>query len=80
LVKSTASVGDPDAAQRVEHDVTTTMRLTPVIGVRRGASETVSRPELEPIFTALAARWQTAGRGVGGPRPPLSPVRRLTAR
>ncbi|MFF9526918.1 hypothetical protein ACF1DV_33820 [Streptomyces achromogenes] len=42
------------------------MRLTPVIGVQRGGSEPVPRPELEPIFTALAARWASDGRAVPG--------------
>ncbi|MEU7297916.1 hypothetical protein AB0A76_32750 [Streptomyces exfoliatus] len=48
--------------------MTTTMRLTPVIGVQRDGSETVPRPELEPIFTALARQWETDGRLV--PRRP----------
>ncbi|MFF8610675.1 hypothetical protein ACF06X_32705 [Streptomyces sp. NPDC015346] len=42
------------------------MRLTPVIGVQRGGSETVPRPELEPIFTELVARWASDGRAVPG--------------
>lgn len=42
------------------------MRLTPVIGVQRSGSETVPRPELEPIFTALAGQWETDGRLVPG--------------
>ncbi|MBK3640120.1 hypothetical protein [Streptomyces sp. MBT33] len=46
--------------------MTTTMRLTPAIGGQRSGSETASRPELEPIFTELAARWQSAGRAVPG--------------
>ncbi|NEA66624.1 MULTISPECIES: hypothetical protein [unclassified Streptomyces] len=29
-------------------------------------SETVPRPELEPIFTALAGQWETDGRLVPG--------------
>lgn len=59
-------VGDPDGPEAVEPAVTTTMRLTPVIGVQRASSETVPRPELEPIFTELAARWETDGRLVPG--------------
>ncbi|WP_228982178.1 hypothetical protein [Streptomyces sp. DH12] len=46
--------------------MTTTMRLTPAIGVQRSGGETAPRPELEPIFTALAARWETDGRTVPG--------------
>ncbi|MGW7201301.1 hypothetical protein [Streptomyces chryseus] len=46
--------------------MTTTMRITPVIGAQRGGSETVPRPELEPIFTQLAARWASDGRAVPG--------------
>ncbi|MEU3294462.1 hypothetical protein ABZ722_19140 [Streptomyces longwoodensis] len=46
--------------------MTTTMRLTPVIGVQRESSETVSRLELEPIFAELAARWASDGRAVPG--------------
>lgn len=42
------------------------MRLTPVIGVQHTSSETVPRPELEPIFTELAARWEADGRAVPG--------------
>ncbi|WP_143060189.1 hypothetical protein [Streptomyces sp. TLI_105] len=44
---------------------TTTMRLAP-IGAQRTGSETVRRPDLEPIFTELARQWQTAGRLVPG--------------
>lgn len=43
------------------------MRLTPVIGVQRGGSDAVPRPELEPIFTELAARWASDGRAMPGP-------------
>ncbi|MFF1411215.1 hypothetical protein ACFVX6_15710 [Streptomyces sp. NPDC058289] len=46
--------------------MTTPMRLTPVIGVQRSTSETVPRPELEPICTALARQWETDGRLVPG--------------
>ncbi|WP_031146636.1 hypothetical protein [Streptomyces erythrochromogenes] len=61
-VKSAAAVGDPGGPRGVEPDVTT-MRLMPVIGVQRSDSETVSRrAELETIFTALAARWESDGR------------------
>ncbi|MET7567470.1 hypothetical protein ABZT04_03045 [Streptomyces sp. NPDC005492] len=42
------------------------LRLPPVIGVQRDSSETVPRPELEPIFTALAEQWETNGRLVPG--------------
>ncbi|MFF8610980.1 hypothetical protein ACF06X_34305 [Streptomyces sp. NPDC015346] len=47
---------------------TTTMRLAPAIGVqRRGhGDETVHRPDLEPIFTELARRWESDGRLVPG--------------
>ncbi|MFJ7272629.1 hypothetical protein ACIQV3_39385 [Streptomyces sp. NPDC099050] len=41
---------------------TTTMRLTPVIGGRRGGGETVPRPDLEPIYAALVQEWQNTGR------------------
>ncbi|MEW2417863.1 hypothetical protein AB0953_29700 [Streptomyces sp. NPDC046866] len=41
--------------------MTTTMRLPPATGAQRTGSETVPRPE-EPIFTALAARWETEAR------------------
>ncbi|MFB8166175.1 hypothetical protein [Streptomyces rubiginosohelvolus] len=44
---------------------TTTMRLAS-IGAQRTGSETVPRPDLEPIFTELARQWQTAGRPVPG--------------
>ncbi|MEU9663954.1 hypothetical protein [Streptomyces chartreusis] len=60
------NLGNPDGAEDVEPVVTTTMRLTPVIGGQRNGSETVPRPELEPIFTALAARWESDGRTVPG--------------
>ncbi|MGW6405151.1 hypothetical protein [Streptomyces sp. NPDC055134] len=46
--------------------MTTTMRLTPVIGAQRIGSETVPRAELEPIFTELAGQWETDGRLVPG--------------
>ncbi|PRH79642.1 hypothetical protein C6N75_08360 [Streptomyces solincola] len=46
--------------------MTTTMRLTPAIGVQRNGSETVPRAELEPIFTELAKRWEASGRAVPG--------------
>ncbi|MGP4003525.1 hypothetical protein [Streptomyces sp. 8N706] len=46
--------------------MTTAMRLAPVIGGQRSGSETVPRPELEPIFTALAEQWESAGRAVPG--------------
>lgn len=43
------------------------MRLTPVIGAQRGgSSETVPRPDLEPIYTALARQWGGDGRLVPG--------------
>ncbi len=45
--------------------MTTTMRLAP-IGAQRTGSETVPRPDLEPIFTELVRQWQTAGRLVPG--------------
>uniref|UniRef100_UPI003F494FB8 hypothetical protein n=1 Tax=Streptomyces sp. CA-136453 TaxID=3240050 RepID=UPI003F494FB8 len=41
------------------------MRLTQVIGAQRDG-ETVPRPDLEPIFTELAARWAGDGRAVPG--------------
>ncbi|MFE2749647.1 hypothetical protein ACFXKX_35905 [Streptomyces scopuliridis] len=46
--------------------MTTTMRLAPVSGVQRSESETVPRPELEPIFTELAEQWEMGGRLVPG--------------
>ncbi|KAB7835511.1 hypothetical protein [Streptomyces mobaraensis] len=46
--------------------MTTTRRLTSHVGVQRNGSETVPRPELEPIFTELAARWESSGRAVPG--------------
>ncbi|WEO92809.1 hypothetical protein A6P39_001010 [Streptomyces sp. FXJ1.172] len=46
--------------------MTTTMRLAPAIGGQRSTSETGPRPALEPIFTALARQWETAGRLVPG--------------
>ncbi|MET7913919.1 hypothetical protein ABZU45_37600 [Streptomyces avermitilis] len=46
--------------------MTTTMRLTPVIGAQRTSSETLPCPELEPIFTELAARGAFDGRAVPG--------------
>lgn len=46
----------------VEGGVITPMRLTPAIGVQRSAP----RPELKPIFTELATRWESAGRSVPG--------------
>ncbi|WP_327378850.1 hypothetical protein OG393_33595 (plasmid) [Streptomyces sp. NBC_01216] len=46
--------------------MTTTMRLTPHVGVQRTGSETVPRPEPEPMFAELAARWASAGRTVPG--------------
>lgn len=42
------------------------MRLTPALGVQRSSDETVPRPEPEPTFIELAARWQSAGRAVPG--------------
>ncbi|GHI84884.1 hypothetical protein Sxan_22480 [Streptomyces xanthophaeus] len=42
------------------------MRLTPVSGVAHPRSETVLRPELEPIFSELAGQWESAGRPVPG--------------
>lgn len=45
---------------------TTTMRLASVTGVHLGGGETVHRPGLEPIFTELAQRWESAGRLVPG--------------
>ncbi|MGW0604094.1 hypothetical protein [Streptomyces sp. NPDC002640] len=59
-------MGDPDDDHGVEAGVTTTMRLTPHVAAQRGGSETVPRPELEPIFTELAARWESSGRAVPG--------------
>ncbi|MFJ8802868.1 hypothetical protein [Streptomyces sp. NPDC102487] len=50
--------------------MTTTMRLTPVIGSQRKSTGTVPSPELEPIFTELAAQWSSDGRVVPG-RPDL---------
>ncbi|MFE5722802.1 hypothetical protein [Streptomyces erythrochromogenes] len=44
---------------------TTTMRLA-AIGAQRTRAETVPRPDLEPIFTALARQWQTDVRLVPG--------------
>ncbi|MFI5987756.1 hypothetical protein ACIBEA_43750 [Streptomyces sp. NPDC051555] len=44
----------------------TTMRLTPVTGVGHPRSETVLRPELEPIFSELAEQWESAGHLVPG--------------
>ncbi|GLV97657.1 hypothetical protein ABTX82_15975 [Streptomyces lavendulae] len=44
----------------------TTMRLTPVTGVGHPRSETVLRPEPEPIFSELAEQWESAGRLVPG--------------
>lgn len=58
--------GNPDGLGGVEPGVTTPMRLTPRVGAQRSDSETVPRPELEPIFTALAARWKSDGRAVPG--------------
>ncbi|MER7600107.1 hypothetical protein [Streptomyces hydrogenans] len=46
--------------------MTTTLRLTPHVGVQRTSSETVPLTELEPIYTELAEQWQTAGRLVPG--------------
>ncbi|MER6599733.1 hypothetical protein ACWDBC_08330 [Streptomyces parvus] len=46
--------------------MSTTTRLASHVGVQRSGSETVPRPELEPIFTELAARWETDGRLVPG--------------
>ncbi|WP_420082829.1 hypothetical protein ACN6AT_37550 (plasmid) [Streptomyces sp. JL4002] len=46
--------------------MTTTTRRTPVIGVQRSSGETAPRPELEPIFAELAARWERDGRAVPG--------------
>ncbi len=42
------------------------MRLTPFIGVQRSGGETIPFPGLEPIFTALAAQWESDGRLVPG--------------
>lgn len=63
----------------------TTMRRTPVTGVGHPRSETVLRPELEPIFTELAEQWESAGRlvpgradGVDDPRPPPPLAQPLT--
>lgn len=42
------------------------MRITPATGVQPGGGETVHRPGLEPIFTDLAQRWESAGRLVPG--------------
>ncbi|MFB7931972.1 hypothetical protein ACFC4C_23030 [Streptomyces sp. NPDC056039] len=46
--------------------MTATMRLTPAIGGQRSGSKTVPRSELEPIFTELAAWWETDSRAVLG--------------
>ncbi|MFJ8828303.1 hypothetical protein ACIREE_42160 [Streptomyces sp. NPDC102467] len=46
--------------------MSTTMRLTPVIGVQRSGSESIPHPGLEPIFTALAEQWESDGRLVPG--------------
>ncbi|MFD3580410.1 hypothetical protein [Streptomyces sp. NPDC058644] len=59
-------MGNPQGPGGVEPGVTTTMRLTPAIGAQRSGSETVPRPELEPIFTALAHQWKSTGRSVPG--------------
>ncbi|MFK8907049.1 hypothetical protein [Streptomyces sp. YS-3] len=45
---------------------TTTIRRRPVIGAQRGAGSAAPLPELEPIFTELARRWETTGRLVPG--------------
>ncbi|WP_371666496.1 hypothetical protein OG985_47505 [Streptomyces sp. NBC_00289] len=45
--------------------MTKTMRLPSLPGAQHSGSA-VSRPELEPIFTELAARWAGAGRAVPG--------------
>jgi hypothetical protein len=45
---------------------TTAVRLTPHIGIQRSGSETVPRPEPEPIFNELVARWENVGRAVPG--------------
>lgn len=47
-----------------EADVTTTMRLPPVVGVQRTRSESVSRSDPEPVCAELAARWASTGRTV----------------
>jgi hypothetical protein len=59
-------MSDPRGVEGVETGVTTTMRLTPAIGRQRTGSETVPRPELEPIFTELAAQWASDGRARPG--------------
>jgi hypothetical protein len=53
--------------------VTTTLRLTPVIGVQRSSSETVPHPEPEPIFTELGADEAVVGGGAPSYRPALPP-------
>lgn len=65
-------VGNPDGPGAIEPGVTTTMRLTPVIGVQQSSGETVPRPDLEPIFAELAARCASASTStvvVAGPAP-----------
>ncbi|MFF3691657.1 hypothetical protein [Streptomyces sp. NPDC002187] len=46
--------------------MTTTMQPTPAVGVQRSGSETIFRPELEPIFTELVRQWESDGRLVPG--------------
>ncbi|WP_262388186.1 hypothetical protein [Streptomyces parvus] len=60
------AVGNQGGGGGVEPGVTKTMRPTPAIGAQRGESETSPRPDLEPIFTELAARWTGDGRAVPG--------------
>ncbi|MFD4924207.1 hypothetical protein ACFWNE_23305 [Streptomyces goshikiensis] len=65
-------VGNPDGPCAVEPGVTTTMRLTPVIGVQRSSGEPVPRLDLEPIFAELAGRCASASTWtvvVAGPAP-----------
>ncbi|MER7107146.1 hypothetical protein [Streptomyces sp. NPDC000229] len=52
-------MGNPDTSSGVElHDDA----AHPGIGVQRSCSETVPRPDLEPISTEHARRWGTDGR------------------
>ncbi|MEU6055838.1 hypothetical protein ABZ829_36095 [Streptomyces xanthochromogenes] len=44
----------------------TIKRLTTVIGMQRSGSETIPRPQLEPILTTLAEQWERDGCLVAG--------------
>lgn len=60
-------MGNHASPEGVDCSMTRTTRgFAPVIGVQRGGDETVPRPELEPIYTALARQWEGAGRLVPG--------------